>query len=245
MKHVEVVLTRDVDLKNSVLIEGFPGVGLVGTIAVSYIVEKTGMKAIGYIDSESFPPIITIHKGRPYFPMRIYKHPSKDFCVLLAEFVTPSDVIHELAKKILSFAKEKGIRQIISLAGMSMPENERESEIFGIASNEEMQLFLASKNVKAIEEGVTTGVSGMLIAECARENFPAITLLAQSEYKVPNPRASAELIKKLDELIGLEVDTSELLREAKEIEKKMKGLMSKSVKEKKMYKEVEDSLMYE
>ena len=34
----EIVLTKKVNLKDYILIEGFPGIGLVGTIAAGYIV---------------------------------------------------------------------------------------------------------------------------------------------------------------------------------------------------------------
>ncbi len=245
MKDVEIVMTKKVNLKNHTLIDGFPGVGLVGTIAVSYIIEKQKMEPIGYITSSRFPPMTTIHKGRPYFPMRIYKHPTKNFCILLAEFVVPSDIVYNLSKEILNFAKKNKIRKIVSLAGMSMQKEVETKDIFGIASNDEMYHYLKTKGIKMIEEGVTTGVSGLLIAESAKEGFSAISLLVQSEYKVPDPRASAELLKILDDIIGLEVDTKELLKEATQIEKKMRGLMGKAVKEKQNYKEAEESpIMY-
>lgn len=245
MKDVEIVITEKADLKNHVLIEGFPGVGLVGTIAVSYIVEKEKMRPIGHIISSRFPPMTTIHKGRPYYPMRIYKHPKKRFCVLLAEFVVPTGIVYHLAKEIMAFAKKNKIRQIVSLAGMSSPDGAGKSaEIFGIASNDEMHNYLQSKGIKMIEEGVTTGVSGVLIAESSRTRFPAISLLAQSEMKMPDPGASAALVRELDDIIGLDVNTDELAKEAGDIERKMRGLMTKAVKEKQTYQEAEESPMY-
>lgn len=239
----EIILTEKVNLKNHVLIEGFPGIGLVGTIAAGYIVEKCGMKPIGHIVSDRFPPIVTIHKGRPYFPARIYKHPTKDFLVLVAEFVMPIESVYPLADGILEFAKKNKIRQIVSLAGMSG--TAESPKIFAIASNNEIRNFLKTKNIPLIDEGVTTGISGVLIAKCSAEKYPAMSLLVESsEY--PDPKASAVLIEKLNTLIGLEVNVKELLKEAGTIEEKMKKIMSQLKRTKETYQKAEEyPFMYE
>lgn len=239
----EIVLTEKINLKNHVLIEGFPGIGLVGTIAAGYIVERCGMKPIGYIISDKFPPVITIHKGLPYFPARIYKHPTKNFIVLVAEFVIPLDCVYPLADVIEEFIKKNKIRQVVSLAGMSGAAPT--PKIYAIASNKEMMNFLKLKDIPLINEGVTTGISGVLSAKCCAKNFPAMSLLVEaSEY--PDPKAAAALIEKLSSLVGLDVDTKELLKEAGGIEEKMKKIMGQLKKTKETYQKVDEyPFMYE
>jgi uncharacterized protein len=244
--HPEIVLTKKVNLKDYTLIEGFPGIGLVGTIAAGYIVEKRDMEPIGYITSDKFPPMTTIHQGRPYFPARIYRDKKGDFCVLFAEFVVPVGSVHELSELILNFAKQKGIKQIVSLAAMSS-QKEASDEVYGIASTDEMAEYLSMKKVKLIQEGVTTGVSGVLLAKCASQNFPAFSLLAESKGGYPDPRASAVLLNRLDSLIGLKVDVKALLKEAGVIETKMKKMIDQIKKEGGVYQKVSEEYpsMYE
>ena len=242
----EIVLTKKVNLKDNILIEGFPGIGLVGTIAAGYIVEKRNMEPIGYIASDKFPPMTTIHQGRPYFPARIYKDKKGDFCILFAEFIVPASVVNALSGAILKFAKDNGVKQIVSLSGMTS-QKEGTSDVYGIASNNEMANYLKVKKIKLIQEGVTTGVSGVLLAKCSTENFPAFSLLAESKSGYPDPRASAVLLKKLDDLIGLKVDVKALLEEAGMIESKMKKMLEHIKKESGAYpKDSEDyPSMYE
>lgn len=228
--HPEIVLTKKVNLRDYTLIEGFPGIGLVGTIAAGYIVEKRKMEPIGYISSDKFPPMTTIHQGRPYFPARIYRDKRGDFCVLFAEFVVPASSVNDLSSLILQFAKQKGIKQIVSLAGMSS-QKEGGTDIFAIASNDETANYLKNKRVKMIQEGVTTGVSGVLLAKCAADNFPAFSLLAESKSGYPDPRASATLVEKLDGLLGLKIDIKSLLAEAGMIETKMRKMLERVKKE--------------
>jgi uncharacterized protein len=240
----EIVLTKKVNLKDNILIEGFPGIGLVGTIAAGYIVEKRGMEPIGYVTSSKFPPMTTIHKGRPYFPARIYKDKSSNFCVLIAEFVVPASEVNGLAEAILNFAKANGIKQVISLAGMSS-NKPGDTEIFGIASNDEMANYLDSKKIQLIKEGVTTGVSGVLLAKCATRNFPAFSLLAESKTGYPDPKASAALLNKLSGLIGMKIDLKALLEEAGAIDLRIKRMITQMKKDKGTYEKAEGQSMYE
>ncbi len=239
---VELFLNKKVDLKNCTLIEGFPGIGLVGTIAAGYIVEKRKMEPIGYITSAHFPPMTTIHEGRPYFPARIYKDPKADFCVVLSEFVVPAQAVQELAEVLLDFAKSQKMRQIISLAGMTSTEPATKPKLYSIVSNDEMEMYFKKKNVEMIREGVTTGVSGVLIARCAISNFPAASLLVEAKAGVPDPRAAAAIVGDLERLIGLEVDTKDLLTEADTIENKMKKMVSQIKKGKSAYEHQEEEL---
>jgi predicted ATP-grasp superfamily ATP-dependent carboligase len=110
-----------------------------------------------------------------------------------------------------------------------------------------MASYLKTKKVKMIEEGVTTGVSGVLLAKCAAANFPAFSLLVESKSGYPDPRASAVLLQKLDSLIGMKIDVKALLEEAGLIETKMKTMLDQIKKEGGAYpKGVEESpSMYE
>jgi predicted ATP-grasp superfamily ATP-dependent carboligase len=104
-------------------------------------------------------------------------------------------------------------------------QNEGTPEIYGIASNDEMSRYLKVKKIKLINEGVTTGVSGVLLAKCSAQNFPAFSLLAESKMGYPDPRASAALLKRLEEVIGLKIDVKALLEEASIIEARIKKMM--------------------
>ena len=62
----------DEKLKGAVLIDGFPGVGLVGTIVANFLINSLKLEQIGIIDSQKFPPISVVKDGMPHNPMRLY-----------------------------------------------------------------------------------------------------------------------------------------------------------------------------
>ncbi len=68
---VRVVEKKSV-LNNALLIHGLPDVGLAGLIATSQIIGQLKMNEIAYVDSELRSPVIVLHEGLPYAPLRIF-----------------------------------------------------------------------------------------------------------------------------------------------------------------------------
>ncbi len=225
------------DLKEPTLIEGFPGVGLVGTISASYIVEKLKMEPLGYIISEKFPPIAAVHNYIPLHPARIYKSKKHNLVVLFSEFTIPMGVIHHLTSEIIEWSTEHKVSSIFSLGGISIEAEQK--EVFGIASTAELAKKLESSGIKRIKEGATTGVSGVLLAECATRGFPAASLLAEAKPDFMDPLAAAMVLDKLKLLMDLDLDTTELVNESKTIESKIKGIMENAKVAHDHYKKVE------
>lgn len=220
---VRIKETSKFDLKKPILIEGFPGVGLVGTISASYMVEKLKMEPLGYIVSEKFPPLAAVHNYGPLHPARIYKSKEHNLIVLFSEFTIPMGVIHHLASEIIEWSMEHKVRQIFSVGGISIEGNQK--DVFGIASTPALRRLMEGKGVKMIKEGATTGVSGVLLAECASRGFPAASLLAEAKPEFMDPLASAMVLNMLKKFIDVDLDTSELVNESKTIEGKMKEIM--------------------
>ncbi|MEM3690856.1 MAG: PAC2 family protein, partial [Candidatus Micrarchaeia archaeon] len=209
---VKIVETAEFDLKKPILVEGFPGIGLVGTIAASYIVEKLQMQLFGYITSEKFPPIAAVHNKMPLHPARIYKSKKDNLLVLFSEFIIPLHSIHELSEKILSWCIERNVKQIVSLGGIVV--QGQQDVVFGIASTPELVRQLEEAGIKTIREGATTGVSGVLLADCYSRGFPAVSLLAESKPEFLDPRAAALVIEALKKIVNLKVNTDDLIAES-------------------------------
>ena len=57
---------------NTLMLHGLPDVGLVGLIATSHIIAQLKMEEVAYVDSELLPPVVVLHEGLPYSPLRIF-----------------------------------------------------------------------------------------------------------------------------------------------------------------------------
>ena len=60
------------DLEGATIVVGFPGVGLVGTIAANHLINSQGLEQIGVVESPHFPAVSVVKDGVPHNPVRIY-----------------------------------------------------------------------------------------------------------------------------------------------------------------------------
>ena len=225
-------------LKKPILVEGFPGLGLVGTISASYLIEKLKMEPLGYITGDQFPPLAAVHNHRPLFPARMYYSEKHDLIVFVSEFVIPIGAVNELADKIYDFAKKTKVEKIVSLGGITI--KGAQEEVFAIASLPEIGSELEKmRGVKLIKEGATTGVTGVLLARGAVEGYPVISLLAESQEGYMDPKAAAMVLETLKELISVNIDTKALEDEAKAIDTKVKDVVNKAKTAHTEYKKVQ------
>ena len=58
--------------KNPIIIEGFPGYGLVGTIATEFLIKHLNAKKIGKIWSDELLPIAAVHESKIVEPLGIF-----------------------------------------------------------------------------------------------------------------------------------------------------------------------------
>ncbi|VVC71916.1 PAC2 family protein [uncultured archaeon] len=236
--HVDIIESSEYDLDKPVFVEGLPGLGLVGPIAATYLVDKLKMEELGYIESEAFPPIAAVHNGIPLHPARIYKSKKHNLIVLISEFIIPINAVYPMSHAIMNWAVAKKVDKIVSLGGIIM--RGEQDEVFGIASTEAQAKKVADSGVKLIREGATTGVNGVLLSDCASHGFPAISLLAEAKQEAMDPRGAAMVIEALKKIAGIDIDTTDLLKESAELEKKMSSMIEKARAASKRYKEAEE-----
>ncbi len=236
---IEFHMTANPRLRSPILIEGFPGLGLVGTISASYLVEKLKMEPLGYITGDQFPPLAAVHNKRPLFPARMYYSSEHNIIVFLSEFVIPIGTVNELSEKIYEFAQKKKVKKIISLGGIAI--KGAQDTVYTISSLPELSEQLEKMpNIELIKEGATTGVTGMLLARGAIDKYPVISLLAESQQGYMDPRAAAMVIEALKAIIKVDIDTSTLEHEAKKIDSKVKEIVNKAKSAHSQYKKVEN-----
>ncbi len=217
---IEFVEKVPMNFSGYTLIEGFPGMGLVGTIGAKYLVEKLKFEEVGYINASIFIPIIRIHQGTPINPSRIYAHREKKLVVIISEQIVPKHYTQKLAKAIVEWIEENNFARLISLEGINAGEK-TQTKIYGIGANKKSLSILEQFKIDPIKEGITTGITSLILLELKKnEDFEAISVLGnvnlQADYK-----AAATILKKVAEVLGITLDTAPLLSEAKKTEKEL------------------------
>ena len=235
-EEIQIIEYKEVDISNSILIEAFPTVGLVSSIAGHFIIEQLKLEEIGTISSRYFMPAAVIHNGMPSPPVRIYA--GKKICgstgscdqiaVIISEFMPAVNIIKPVADKILSWAQEKKCSYIINFEGTHTL-NPKKPKTFGVATTQKMKDILKKYNIEETQEGMITGITGVLLFEGARLKRDVICLLAEAHASYPDSRAAALLIETLDKILPeIEMDTKPLYKEAEEIEQKIRAFIKQA-----------------
>ncbi len=208
------------DVKDAIVLEGSPELGLIGNILGWLLVEELKMKQIGYIDSKEFPPLAVLYKGIAIHPFRVY---STDGIVLfLSDFIIPPNVSYDMSNAIVDWMERNNSKGLITFNSMVVME--KTGSVAGAANSEEALKKLGELDLPILPFGNVNGLSGSLLTKTAIKNIPASCLFAEVLNQYPDPRAAASLVNVLNKMLNIDVNAQPLLKEADEIEERLKEL---------------------
>ena len=249
MEEINIYELKRLDLRNAAVIDGFPSVGLVSTITANYLIGILQMEQIGILDSVHFPTVSVVRNSEPLNPVRIYakekvKENENQVVVFISEFQPPPNLIKLIAGSILDWMMDQGCNLLISPEGLVIDrgENNQEEEgsddnkddleeldAYGIGSTNNARKLLIKNDIQQFQEGVISGVAGVLLNEGKRRDFDVISLLAEARPNYPDARAAARVIEAIDKiLLHKDIDVKPLYREAEGIEARIMSMQQQA-----------------
>ena len=228
----EVFETKKGKLKNPLIFAGFVGAGLVGPIAVGHMIEKLGMKEIGYMRSKHLPPSTVFMKGRLRHPFRFYANKEGTVCAVICEITLRMEGVYTIVGAILDWAKEKGSNEIIILDGVASDEHDQKAYC---AAEEDLCRVMADKNINVIPHGFITGIPGGILNECLIREIQGVALLVKANKLLPDPEAAATLIEAVNKMYEMQIDVSDLKKEKERIGAELEELSQKYVQDRKQF----------
>ncbi len=228
MEAVQIHKTVDFKkLKKPTIIIGFPGTGLVGSVAASHMIDALELKFGGYVTSTEFAPLAAIHDYTPLPAARIHYSEKHNIILIISEMSIPVSAAMELAEQILKFANSLKANSVISLGGISLKEGG--NDVYVVSSDlPVIKDVMKKKLAKPIREGATTGVTGVLLTKGTLTKYPVTTFLAEASEEFLDPKAASNVLKVLSRFINIPIDTARLDREARELTKGTKESIIKS-----------------
>ena len=233
------------------LILGLPDAGLVGSIASRYLVINKGFKLVGELDSPVyFPPVTVVHRSIPISPIQLYLSDDRKIMTLLSETPIPIHAIHPLIRTLIEYSKDIGLKHIISLAGLAVPNRLQieKPRVYWLASNDSAKDLVKDRDIEELKEGFVVGPYALLLKEARRRGVSNLVLFAESFLDIPDPESAAETLKILSSIIGVDIDLRKLLEEAELLKLKTRELMKqtkKAMSEMQKRYEMQMPLMYQ
>jgi len=203
--------------KNPTIIEGFPGIGFIGSIATEFLVEHLKAEQIGKIEFKEQMPVVAIHNSEVVEPFGIFY--SKKFNLVILHAINPVNKIEwKITDAIEQLVKMLGVKEIISLEGVASPSKESNAFYYSKKFNKKFDKI----NVQPLKEGIIMGVTASVIL---KEKLPSSCIFVETHSQLPDSRGAAKIIEILDRYLGLKIDTKPLIQKAEQFEEKLKTLM--------------------
>ena len=216
-------------LNNPVFIEGLPGIGNVGKIAVDFLIDEIKAKKLYEITSYTFPHSVFVNEDNlvelPIVEIFYKKIDGKRELLLLGGDVQPIDEIssYEFSEKVLDIVQKFKGKEIITLGGVGLADIPKKPKIYCTGNTRKIidryKSDLVSNKLYGVV-GPIVGVSGLLLGLATKRKMEAISFLAET-YGHPmylGIKGAKEILKVLDKKLNLKIDINKLDREIKDIE---------------------------
>jgi len=211
------------NLKNPILVEGLPGIGLVANIAVAFMIKKLKAKILGEIRSTAFPDVSVVEKVgivKPPF-CRLYYYQGKghgERALLLLYGNTQALTRrgqYELCSAILDVSEKFGCKYVITLGGYRPGKKVEKPNLYYAASDPETTKTAAALGAEILG-GQIYGVAGLLIGLAALRRMRGFCLLAETSGDRLDVIAAREVLRAISGILGLNLDLEEL-KDAEEL----------------------------
>ncbi len=214
--------------KGATVINGFPGLGLVATIATGFLYEHLKCEKIGKFFWPEPPATVALHSGKVVDPVSVYYN-KKFNVVIVHSIMSPAGMEFRTADLVMDVCKQVQAKELISIEGVGSQEKTDAPEAFYFASSKYATDRMRKIGVKSLSEGVIVGTTGALLLK-APEKMPMTSVFIETHSQMPDSKAAAKAVEVLDKYLGLDVPYEPLLKQAEQFESKLKGIMEQTQK---------------
>ena len=224
-------------LNDPIFIEGLPGIGNVGKIAVDFLIEELKAKKLYSFFSYKFPNsvfvneknLIEMPKIEMYYKQFGAKSRKRDLLLLTGD-IQPIDEesCYAFCDELIKIVKSHGCSEIITTGGIGLQNLPEDPKVYCTANDAGILKEYLKKGLPVKKEifgvvGPIIGVSGVLLGLAGRRKIKGVSLLAET---FGNPlylgiKGAKEIIKVLEIKFKLGVNIKKLNKDIVELENEL------------------------
>lgn len=224
-------------LNAPVMLAAWPGIGNVSMIVANYLLDKLDFKDLAEINaSYFFDPIGVLAREHiveaPQFPQSTFyywknKKGGNDLILFIGDD-QPDSKIYDFAGCVLDLGDIFGVKKVYTCAAaMTSIHFTEQPRVWAVGTNK--QLVEELKIFELLQKGSIqiAGLNGLLLGLAKEKNIDGICLLAEvpkQMSRMENPMAALAILKTVNRLLGIEVDTTALEEHTKETLEQVKQI---------------------
>ncbi len=239
----EIIESEKVTLTTPVFVEGLPGIGLIGKIAVDYLIAELNAKKFAELHSPHFPHQAVVEDDSTLRLVQdefYYSKGKKDLIFLTGDTQVPPNNTpghYEVVQTILHFLQAYKVRDIYTLGGYST-EGEEVEVARVLASGTDTDMMKSFADIDPLltfrkDVGASiVGASGLLSVIGKMNRMRGVCLLGESSGIAVDPQAAASVLRCLCKILEIDVNLKKLEKKIeenkeiiREIERKRESMM--------------------
>ena len=233
MKETVIKELAEIKSNKPILIEGLPGLGLVGKIVVRYLVKQLKAERFAYLYSPHFPYFVLVGKKGGVRLLRgtfyHWKNRNDKNDLILFTGDSQAQTIegqYEISNSILEFAARHDVKTIITVGGYRMESKDKPNVIAAATEHHLLEMALAAKALISPTGSPIVGTAGLILGLGHFKKIEGLCLLGETRGYLPDPRAAQSVLEVLKEMLSIDVNLDGLSEEITKAEKMVTRLQS-------------------
>jgi len=216
MKETYIKEFVEIHPNNPILIEGLPGLGLVGKIALRYLIKQLKAKKIAYLYSPHFPYFVLVNKKGNVRLLRgafyYYQNPKGNDLILFTGDSQSQTIEgqYEIADRMLDFSEKHGVKTIATIGGYRMESKEKPKVFIAATSQEVLQKAIQSGASLSTSGSPIVGTAGLILGLAKFKKIEAICLLGETRGYLPDPLAAKSVLEVLKSTFNFDLNLAGL-----------------------------------
>ncbi len=219
MKETYIKEFAEIKPNNPILIEGLPGLGLVGKIALRYLIKQLKAKKVAYLYSPHFPYFVLVNKKGNVRLLRgafyYYQNP-KGNDIILFTGDSQSQTIegqYEIADRMLDYSEKHGVKTIATIGGYRMEPKEKPKVFIAATSQDVLKKALQAGATLSTSGSPIVGTAGLILGLAKFKKIDALCLLGETRGYLPDPLAAKSVLEVLKSTFDFDLDLAGLEEE--------------------------------
>ncbi len=226
---IELHLSETPQLRNPIMVVGLPDSGRVAKIVLDHLIKMLKATKIGYLYSDYLPPrLLMTQEGQvDLMKHEIYYWVNRDSDQDLLLYTGDAQPIlpegaFRLSEAVIDLAQKFGVQLVVTVGAFITGKMVEKPNVYGAASELALVDELKKLNVKIIDSGAVTWMNGLIPGLAKVRRLKGLFLSGETSGFMVDPRAAMIILRVLTRKLGLNVDLSELEKQASDVEAALK-----------------------
>lgn len=189
----------------AVLVQGLPGMGLVGRLSVDHLIEVTDAKEVVRIYSSFLPPVVRVEEKGMARLARLEIHVStkvKPNLFILTGDYQPADIgIVTVLSDVLNYLEKSDIESVVAIGGLR---SDIQEDVGAFGYDPKVLEDLNDNGIPLLENHEISGAVGVLTSLASEAGMRSMGLLGKLHLSGTDPIAAKNVLKAFARIFNIE-----------------------------------------